>query len=279
MELEETRRFTLGRCVLYIACALIFMYLILPIFVILPISFSSSKFLQFPPTGFSLQWYGEFFTNRNWTSATLRSFQVAILTTILSTILGTMASFAFVRGQFKGKKLLYGMVLSPLIIPVIITAVATYYIFARVRMIGTIWALVLAHTVLALPFVIVNVTSTLQGFDITLERAALSLGANRLVTFLKVTFPLIWPGVVSGALFAFITSFDEVVIAIFLSGSRPTLPKQMWDGIRIAINPTISAVSSLLIVFSILLLLILQLFAGRSARMRRRSMSGSGETL
>jgi len=279
MELEETRRLTLGRCVLYIACALIFMYLILPIFVILPISFSSSKFLQFPPTGFSLQWYGEFFTNRNWTSATLRSFQVAILTTILSTILGTMASFAFVRGQFKGKKLLYGMVLSPLIIPVIITAVATYYIFARVRMIGTIWALVLAHTVLALPFVIVNVTSTLQGFDITLERAALSLGANRLVTFLKVTFPLIWPGVVSGALFAFITSFDEVVIAIFLSGSRPTLPKQMWDGIRIAINPTISAVSSLLIVFSILLLLILQLFAGRSARMRRRSMSGSGETL
>ncbi|MEE9309067.1 MAG: ABC transporter permease [Spirochaetia bacterium] len=258
---------------LYIACALIFMYLILPIFVILPISFSSSKFLQFPPTGFSLQWYGKFFTNRNWISATLRSFQVAILTTIFSTILGTMASFAFVRGQFRGKKLLYGMVLSPLIIPVIITAVATYYIFARVRMIGTIWALVLAHTVLALPFVVVNVTSTLQGFDITLERAALSLGANRLVAFLKVTFPLIWPGVVSGALFAFITSFDEVVIAIFLSGSRPTLPKQMWDGIRIAINPTISAVSSLLIVFSILLLLSLQLFSGRSARMRRRSTS------
>ncbi len=279
MELEETRRFTLGRCVLYIACALIFMYLILPVFVILPISFSSSKFLQFPPTGFSLQWYGKFFANRNWISATLRSFQVAILTTILSTILGTMASFAFVRGQFRGKKLLYGMVLSPLIIPVIITAVATYYIFARVRMIGTIWALVLAHTVLALPFVVVNVTSTLQGFDITLERAALSLGANRLVTFFKVTFPLIWPGVVSGALFAFITSFDEVVIAIFLSGSRPTLPKQMWDGIRIAINPTISAVASLLIVFSILLLLSLQLFSGRSAGPRRRSVSGPGKTL
>ena len=273
MELEQTKHLTLGRCVLYIACAFIFMYLILPIFVILPISFSSSKFLQFPPTGFSLQWYGKFFTNRNWISATLRSFQVAILTTIFSTILGTMASFAFVRGQFRGKKLLYGMVLSPLIIPVIITAVATYYIFARVRMIGTIWALVLAHTVLALPFVVVNVTSTLQGFDITLERAALSLGANRLVKFFKVTFPLIWPGVVSGALFAFITSFDEVIIAIFLSGSRPTLPKQMWDGIRIAINPTISAVASLLIVFSILLLLSLQLFAGRSARVRRRSMS------
>jgi putative spermidine/putrescine transport system permease protein len=127
--------------------------------------------------------------------------------------------------------------------------------------------------VLALPFVVVNVTSTLQGFDITLERAALSLGANRLVTFLKVTFPIIWPGMISGALFAFITSFDEVVIAIFLTGSRPTLPKQMWDGIRIAIDPTISAVSSLLIVFSIILLLGLQLFTGRSVRTRRRSMS------
>jgi putative spermidine/putrescine transport system permease protein len=204
-------------------------------------------------------------------SATIRSFQVAVLTTIFATVLGTLASFAFVRGNFPGKKLLYGMVLSPLIIPVIITAVATYYVFARVRLIGTIWALVFAHTVLALPFVVVNVTSTLQGFDVTLERAALSLGANRLVTFLRVTFPIIWPGVISGGLFAFITSFDEVVIAIFLTGSRPTLPKQMWDGIRIAIDPTISAVSSLLIVFSIILLLGLQLFTGRSGRAHRRS--------
>jgi putative spermidine/putrescine transport system permease protein len=164
------------------------------------------------------------------------------------------------------------MVLSPLIILVIITAVATYYIFARIRLIGTIWALVFAHTVLALPFVVVNVTSTLQGFDGTLERAALSLCANRLVTFLRVTFPIIWPGVVSGVLYAFITSFDEVVIAIFLAGSRPTLPKQMWDGIRIAINPTISAVSSLLIVFSIVLLLALQLFTGRTGQIRRKSI-------
>lgn len=271
MELEEGKGLTPGKLVLYILCSLIFIYLILPIFVILPISFSSSRFLQFPPTGFSLQWYEKFFSGRNWISATIRSFQVAILTTVLATVLGTLASLAFVRGHFSGKKLLYVMVLSPLITPVIITAVATYYIFARIRMIGTIWALVFAHTVLALPFVVVNVTSTLQGFDVTLERAALSLGANRLVTFLRVTFPMIWPGVVSGALFAFITSFDEVVIAIFLAGSRPTLPKQMWDGIRIAINPTISAVSSLLIVFSIILLLSLQLFTGAAAGKRNRS--------
>ena len=117
------------------------------------------------------------------------------------------------------------------------------------------WGLVMAHTCLALPFVVVNVTATLQGFDVTLERAALSLGASRLMTFIKVTFPLIRPGVITGALFAFITSFDEVVIAIFISGSRAvTLPKQMWDGIRVSINPTISAVASLLIIFSVLLL-------------------------
>lgn len=252
----------------YLICVLIFIFLIMPIFVIIPMSFSSSRFLQFPPRGFSLQWYAEYFSSRNWISATLRSFQVGILTMLFATILGTLASFAIVRGDFKGKKLLYGMILSPIIIPVIITSVAVYYVFANLRMVGSIWGLVLAHTVLALPFVVVNVTATLQGFDITLERASLSLGANRLVTFLRVTFPVIWPGIISGALFAFITSFDEVVVAIFLCGSKPTLPKQMWDGIRVSINPTITAVASLLIIFSVLLLLSLQILNRRSAKMR-----------
>jgi putative spermidine/putrescine transport system permease protein len=252
------------RLVFYIVCTLIFLFLVLPIFIIVPISFSSSRFLQFPPRGFSLQWYTTYFESRNWTSATLRSFQVGILTTIFATILGTLASFALVRGEFRGKKLVYGIILSPLIIPVIITAIAVYYLFSELHLIGSLMGLVLAHTVLALPFVVVNVTATLQGFDVTLERAALSLGANRLVAFMKVTLPIIWPGIMSGALFAFITSFDEVVIAIFLCGSKPTLPKQMWDGIRIAINPTISAVSSLLIVLSIVLLLVLQLVRSRT---------------
>ncbi len=252
----------------YLICALIFIFLIMPIFIIIPMSFSSSRFLQFPPRGFSLQWYAEYFGSRNWISATLRSFQVGILTMVFATILGTLASLAIVRGDFKGKKLLYGMILSPIIIPVIITSVAVYYIFANLRMVGSIWGLVLAHTVLALPFVVVNVTATLQGFDITLERASLSLGANRLVTFLRVTFPMIWPGIISGALFAFITSFDEVVVAIFLCGSKPTLPKQMWDGIRVSINPTITAVASLLIIFSVLLLLSLQILKRHSARMK-----------
>ncbi len=244
------------RWLFYILCAFIFLFLILPVFVIIPISFSSARFLQFPPQGFSLQWYADYFGSRVWVSATLLSFQVGILTTLFATFLGVLASLALVRGNFKGKKLIYAMLLSPLIIPVIIVGVSLYYFFSWLHIIGTMWGLVMAHTCLAIPFVVVNVTATLQGFDITLERAALSLGASRLTTFMKVTFPLIRPGVITGALFAFITSFDEVVIAIFISGSRAvTLPKQMWDGIRISINPTISAVSSLLIVFSIFLLL------------------------
>jgi len=245
-----------GRWLFYLLCAFIFLFLILPTFVIIPISFSSAKFLQFPPQGFSLQWYADYFGSRTWVSATILSFQVAILTMLCATFLGTLASLALVRGNFKGKKLIFAMLLSPLIIPVIIVGVSLYYFFSWLHLIGTIWGLVMAHTCLALPFVVVNVTATLQGFDITLERAALSLGASRLTTFMKVTFPLIRPGVITGALFAFITSFDEVVIAIFITGSRVvTLPRQMWDGIRISINPTISAVASLLIVFSIFLLL------------------------
>lgn len=253
---NANRRFFSGKWLFYLLCALIFLFLILPIFVIIPISFSSAKFLQFPPEGFSLQWYADYFGSRTWVSATIFSFQVAILTMLCATFLGTLASLALVRGDFKGKKLIYGILLSPLIIPFIIVAVALYYFFSKLHLIGTMSGLVMAHTCLAIPFVVVNVTATLQGFDITLERAALSLGANRLVTFMKITFPLIRPGVITGALFAFITSFDEVVIAIFISGSRAvTLPKQMWDGIRVSINPTISAVASLLIIFSIFLLL------------------------
>ncbi len=264
---SENARFSVWKIFFYALCVIIFMYLVLPIFIIIPISFSSAKYLQFPPQGFSLQWYADYFGTRSWISATWVSLQVATLTMIVSTILGTLASLALVRGEFKGKKFIYALILSPMIIPVIITAVAVYYFFAKLRLIGNLFGLVLAHSVLALPFVVVNVTATLQGFDITLERAALSLGASRFVTFMKVTFPILRPGIISGALFAFITSFDEVVIAIFIAGSRAaTLPKQMWDGIRIAINPTITAVASLLIAFSIILLLFFEVLRRRSAR-------------
>jgi putative spermidine/putrescine transport system permease protein len=265
----RAKSFPYGKWGFYGACFLIFVFLTLPIFIILPISFSSAKYLQFPPKGFSLQWYQDFFSDRVWISATLLSLRVAAITMVLATVFGTMASLALVRGKFRGKMLVHGFLLSPMIIPVIIIAISVYLFFAKLRLIGTGVGLVLAHTVLALPFVVINVSATLKGFDETLERAAMSLGANRLKTFLKITFPLIRPGVMSGALFAFITSFDEVVIAIFISGAYAvTLPKQMWDGIRISLNPTIAAVSSLLICFSVALMLMIELLRSRMARFK-----------
>jgi len=253
----------------YVLCVLIFLFLSLPVFIVLPISFSSAKYLQFPPKGFSLQWYEDYFSDRVWLSATFLSLRVATITMVLATVLGIMASLALVRGKFRGKSVIHAFLLSPMIIPVIIIAISVYFFFAKLRLIGTSLGLILAHTVLALPFVVVNVSATLRGFDETLERAAMSLGANRIKTFLKVTFPLIRPGVISGALFAFITSFDEVVIAIFISGAYAvTLPKQMWDGIRISLNPTIAAVSSILVCFSIALMLAIELLRRRMVRLR-----------
>lgn len=222
-------------------------FLALPILVVLPISFSAAKYLTFPPPGWSTQWYGRYFGSREWMSATWRSVEVAILTTAAATAVGTAAALAL-RRPFRGKSLVHLVIVAPMVVPVIITAIAVYGLYARLQLVGTLHGLVLAHTVLALPFVVVVVAATLRGFDETLELAAQNLGANRWQTFRRVTLPLIRPGIVSGALLAFITSFDEVVIAIFVSGARaPTLPKQMWDGIRTEIDPTVAAVSTLLI--------------------------------
>jgi putative spermidine/putrescine transport system permease protein len=179
------------------------------------------------------------------------------MTTVFSTILGTLAAYTFVRGKFRGKQLLYPVILSPTIIPIIILALVYYFFFSKLRLIGSPWGLILAHTVLAIPFVVINVSATLKGFDFTLEKAAMNLGANPIQAFLRVTLPLIKPGIIAGALFAFITSFDEIVVAMFICGTTAvTLPKRMLDGIRTEINPTISAVSTLEIIGVIIILLI-----------------------
>jgi putative spermidine/putrescine transport system permease protein len=229
-------------------------FLSLPILVVLPISFSAAKYLTFPPPGWSTQWYARYFGSREWMAATERSVEVALLTMVTATALGTAAALAL-RRPFRGKSLVQLAVMAPLVVPVIITAIAVYGLYARLRLVGTLPGLVLAHTVLALPFVVVVVGATLRGFDETLELAAQNLGANRWQTFRLVTLPLIRPGIVSAALLAFITSFDEIVVAIFVSGTRAaTLPKQMWDGIRTEIDPTVAAVSSLLIVVTALVM-------------------------
>ena len=257
-QVGKTPTKNLSSLFLRIFCGFVFLFLISPTLIVIPISFSSSRFLKFPPPGFSLQWYENYFGGRDWISATVLSFEVAAITTITATILGTLLAVTLVRGKFPCKNIIYFMAVSPMIVPLIITAISLYFFFSKLHLVGTIPGLVAAHTVLTIPFVLVIVSGTLKGFDETLERASLSLGANPLKTFLYVTFPIIRPGVISGALFAFIISFDELVVVIFISGvSGVTLPKRMWDGIRLEIDPTIAAVSSLLVGLSSMMLLLM----------------------
>jgi putative spermidine/putrescine transport system permease protein len=242
----------------------ILVFLAVPLLVVVPISFSAAKYLTFPPPGWSVQWYARYFGSREWMSATARSVEVAVLTTLAATLVGTAAALAL-RRSFRGKTLVSLVVLAPMVVPVIIVAIGIYGLYARLQLVGTLAGLVLAHTVLAVPFVVVVVTATLRGFDQTLELAAQNLGAGRWQTFRLITLPLIRPGIVSGVLLAFITSFDEVVVAIFVSGARnPTLPKQMWDGIRTEIDPTVAAVSTLLIVVTTVALVAMTLARRRA---------------
>jgi putative spermidine/putrescine transport system permease protein len=253
----------------YILCGLIFLFLVLPLFIVLPISFSSSKYLEFPPRGLSFQWYKNFFVTKEWVMATFNSIKIATMTSILASLLGIPAALTLSREKFKASQFFHSFLLLPMILPAIIVAIAVYFHFAKLKLLGSIYTLTLAHTILAIPVVFITVSASLQGFDRNLEYAAMSLGANRFMTFFKVTFPLIRPGVVSGALFAFITSFDEIVVAIFLSGYRAiTLPRHMWSSIREEIDPTIAAVSSLLIFTSIFLLLSVAMLRRRGERLR-----------
>ena len=242
-----------NRIALWIVSVLVLGFLLLPILIIIPMSFGSALSLEFPPRSLSFQWYQKYFTSHAWLQATVVSFQVALATMALATVMGTLASFGLVRGRFPGRDTLYALMLSPLVIPGIVIAVAVYLVFARAQLIGSPIALILAHTILALPLVIVNVSASLKGFDENLERAAMTLGAGPLRTFFYVTLPLIRPGFVAGALFGFMASFDEVIIAIFLSGPKTTtLPKRMWDSVLLETDPTISAISTLLIAATII---------------------------
>ncbi|RVI61304.1 ABC transporter permease subunit [Sinorhizobium meliloti] len=242
-------------------------FLIAPILIFFPLSLSASPFLEFPPRGFSLQWFQNYFSRPDWLAATWVSIKVATFTMIAATLLGTLAAIGLVRGRFPGSRLVAGFLISPSIVPTLITAVAVYFQFARFQLVGSITGLVLAHLVLALPLVVVVVSGALRSVDIRPEQAARSLGATPVIAFLKITLPAIKPGILTAAFFAFLASFDDVVLALFLSGtSATTLPKRMWDGIRFEIDPTIAAVSTLMIMVSIVLLAASQLASLRSRR-------------
>lgn len=231
--------------------ALILLFLVLPIVVVMVVSFSSATYLTFPPPGFSLRWYHSYLGSEQWLQSTWLSVWVGLIVVVLSTFLGTLAALGMARLPQNLRTLAFALTLSPLIVPGIIVAIGVYYAFAQYGLVGTPIGLVLAHTCLAVPFVVTSVSASLVGLDPRLEQAALSLGATPRSTFFQVTLPLIRPGILVGALFAFITSFDEIMVALFLSGSGAvTLPRRMWDDLLFQIDPTIAAVSTLTIVLT-----------------------------
>src|SRR5215471_10628445 len=256
-------------CGVTILAALVLLYLVFPILVVIPLSFSAGTYLSFPPPGFSLRWYANFFGRMDWLDAASLSLWVGAAVMLLATALGAPAALALVRSEFRGRNLLVAFIVSPLIAPVIIVAIGIYFFYARLGLVGNPYALVIAHTCLAVPFVVINVSATLHGFDERLEHAAMNLGATPWRTFWQVTFPIIRPGVLAGALFAFITSFDELVVALFVSGTTAvTLPRKMWESIQFEIDPTIAAVSTMLVAITGGLFLAAELLRRRAERLR-----------
>ena len=277
-------------------CGLIFLFLIMPIIVVLPLSFNVEPYfsftkgmLNFNPEAYSLRWYEDIlrngmkapdapfdwawladtWNNGQWIRAIRNSFFIGICATLLSTALGTLAAIGLSRSEMPYRRLVMSILISPMIVPLIITAAGMFYFYSQVHLSQTYLGVIMAHAVLGTPFVIITVTATLVGFDKSLVRASQSLGAGAVTTFRKVQMPLIIPGVISGGLFAFITSFDEVVAVLFLaSPEQRTIPRQMWSGIREQISPTILAVATLLVILSIILLTVLELLRRRSERLR-----------
>ena len=262
-----------------VICGIVFFFLIAPIIVIVPLSFNAEDFFTFTPEmlalepdGYSLKHYNDFFTNPDWQQAMWNSIRIAPMATLLSVSFGTLAAIGLSQPHVPFRRALMAILISPMIVPLIISAAGMYFFYSRVGLQGSYWGVVLAHAALGIPFVIITVTATLVGFDRSLTRAAANLGANPVTTFAKVQMPLILPGVISGGLFAFITSFDEVVVVLFVgSAGQKTLPWQMFTGLREQISPTILAVATILVTISAILLATIEILRRRSERLRGMS--------
>lgn len=257
-------------------CAAVFLFLMFPILVIIPLSFNAQDFFTFTPAmlaldpeGFSLKHYRDFWETPDWQLAMRNSLTIAPMATLIAVGLGTLAAIGLSQAHVPYKRTIMAILISPMIVPLIISAAGMYFFFSAIGLQGTFWGVVLAHAILGIPFVIITVTATLVGFDKSLTRAAANLGAGPVRTFFKVQLPLILPGVISGGLFAFITSFDEVVTVIFVgSAAQKTLPWQMFIGLREQISPTILAVATLMVGLSVLLLVTMELLRRRNERLR-----------
>lgn len=242
-------------------------FLLLPVIFIVLLSFGSSRWLAFPPPGWTLDWYRELLADSSWLDAALTSARIAVMTAIFATLLGLFASFALVRGTFRGRDLLRGLLLTPMVLPVVIFAVAIYAFFLRLGLGGTTIGFVIAHTVLALPFAIIPIATALEGFDKSIEDAAIVCGAHPLEAKLRVTLPSIKIGIFSATIFTFLASWDEVVVAIFMaSPTLQTLPVKIWSSLRQDLSPAIAAASSLLVGLTLLLMLAAALIRTRMSR-------------
>jgi len=279
-----------------VICALIFLFLIAPIIIIMPLSFNAEpyftftqKMITFDPEGYSLRWYDRILTfgmsnpdiprdntwwsdawsNGQWIHATKNSIIIGIASTLVATVLGTIAALGLSRPEMPYRRLIMALMISPMVVPLIITATGLFFFYSDAGLAHSYPGIILAHAMLGIPFVIITVTATLVGFDHSLTRASASLGADPITTFRQVILPLILPGVISGALFAFVTSFDEVVVVLFVASyDQQTIPLQMWNGIREQISPTILAVATILVIFSILLLTTIEILRRRAERLR-----------
>lgn len=262
----------IARVALSAFAALVLLFLIAPIVAIVPLSFSAGSFLHYPLPGLSLRWYAEFFSSQFWLPSLWNSLFIGVCAAGLAVALGTPAAIGLWRASFPGRGAILAILISPMVVPVIIVAVGLYFAFAPLGLASTYLGLILAHAALGAPFVVVTVLATLSGFDRTLLRAAASLGAPPATAFRRVMLPLILPGVLTGALFAFATSFDEVVVALLLAGpEQRTLPRQMFAGINENISLAITAAATLLIAASMLLMTAVELLRRRAERLKGRA--------
>lgn len=254
---------------LRVFCVLALIFLIAPVLVIVPLAFNADPYFTYPIKHFTLKWFTDFFTNETWRLSVRNSFVIALSATFIATTLGTLAAVGLMHRNLPGRALITAILVSPMIVPIVIIAVGAYFFYSTLGIANSLIGIILAHAVLGTPFVLITVSATLAGFDQGLVRAARIHGASPWLAFRRVTLPIIWPGVFSGALFAFATSFDEVVVVLFLgSVEQRTIPRQMWTGLREQLSPTILAAAVVLIAISVAMLLTLEALRRRNARLR-----------
>jgi putative spermidine/putrescine transport system permease protein len=268
MRLDALLAERIWRVALATLCVLLLVFLVAPLLVIVPFSFNAEPYFSYPIPGFSIRWYQELFRSAAWGASFRNSLVVALPTTVLATTLGTLAAVGLTLGNFPLKALVVGLFLSPMMIPHIIIGLGLYFFYVHLRIVHSFAGLILAHTTLAVPFVVLTVAATLANFNTNLTRAAASLGAPPFTVYRKIVLPLILPGILSGALFAFVVSFDELIVALLLSGpEQRTLPRQIWSGARESISPVIMTVATLLIAIATLLMLLMEGIRRRGERL------------